>query len=1214
MTMVDRIWVGAAVVLAGAAGVAAVGPWRGDGAPEVIEPVMLRTPGEVTEPKVNFARDIKPILSDRCFLCHGPDERVREETGGLRLDSFDGATADLGKGRRAIVPGDPASSLLMQRMLDANPAHRMPPPETKLEVTPEEIGLIARWIEQGAEYTPHWSFVPPKKAELPDVADESWSRGPIDRFILATLESKGIAPSPEADRETLIRRVSFDLTGLPPSPEQVDAFLKDESPDAYERVVDRLLTSEHYGERMALAWLDVARYADTMGYHHDNERSQWPWRDWVIQAFNGNMPYDRFIIEQIGGDLLPEATREQQIATGFCRNHPMTDEGGVIDEEYRVEYAADRVETMSTAFLAITMNCVRCHDHKYDPFSQKDYYSLFAFFNNINERGLYELAQGDRDKAFPPFVKAPTREQRAQIAALEERVSATKQRMEGPIAGLDEAQQTWEEGLRAEHAMTWAAASVVGASSSGGAEMTVQDDGSVLAGGPNPDQDRHTVVMRTESGRLNVLVLEALPDASMYEGRIGRAPNGNAVLSGIEAEAVSVLDPSQRQAVTLSYAWADLEQQNGDFDVLNAIRPGEAVGWAVDGHNVAGPRVAMFLADAEFGFEGGTELRVTLKYESVYAQHTFGRVRLSAGHGENLRSVIPVAQGAWFSAGGFKAENAEAAFATAFGPESIDRLRLDQRFGEASTGWSHRPELVEGGTHQFGATNAAMYYARAVFSPEARSIELSLGSDDAIKVFVNGAEVLSNNTRRGVLPDQERVKVDLPPGESVIVAKVVNEGGPGGFYARRADEMPLAIAPVALIEPRRRLEAHETAMRQGYRERISPEYRQMREELATAEADLVKAMAGVPNVMVMEEKSEPTETWVLSRGLYDHPDKARPVQRETPALLGAWPSEAPRNRLGLGLWLASEENPLTARVAVNRFWQMIFGIGIVKTAGDFGSQGEWPSHPELLDWLAVDFRRSGWDVKRLVRQIVTSTTYRQSSRWREELAEIDPENRLLARSPRYRLPGEFVRDNALSASGLLNDAIGGPSVRLYQPAGLWEERAMPASNTRFFKRDTGEVLYRRGMYSFWKRSAPPPQMATFDAPEREFCVARRGLTNTPLQALTLMNDETFLEMARALAQRVYEEVPGDGEGALRARMERMFRLATGRTPDESQLRVLEASFRMALRQYAQRPEDASALLSYGEAPRSETISAEEHAAATIVANIVLNLDQTMTRD
>ncbi|MCL4222186.1 MAG: DUF1553 domain-containing protein [Phycisphaerales bacterium] len=1212
--MGERIWVGAAAVLVGAAGVAAIGPWRGKGAPDVIEPVMLRAAAVKAEPKVNFARDIKPILSDRCFLCHGPDERVREETGGLRLDSFEGATADLGEGKRAIVPGDPAKSLVMQRMLEGNPAHRMPPPETKLAVSAEEIALIARWIEEGAKYSPHWSYVPPKKADLPEVADESWCRGPIDRFILATLESKGIAPSREADRETLIRRVSLDLTGLPPSPEAVDAFVQDERPDAYERVVDRLLASEHYGERMALAWLDVARYADTMGYHHDNERSQWPWRDWVIAAFNANMPYDRFIIEQIGGDLLPEATREQRIATGFCRNHPMTDEGGVIDEEYRVEYAADRVETMSTAFLAITMNCVRCHDHKYDPFTQKDYYSLFSFFNNINERGLYDLAQGDRDKAFPPFIKAPTREQQAQIVALEERVNATKQRMEGPIAGLDKAQRRWEEELRSGHAMTWAATSVVEASSSGGAVMTILDDGSVLVGGANPDRDRHTIVLRAASDRLNIIALEALPDASMYEGRLGRAPNGNAVLSGIEVEAVSMADPTRRKAVTLSYAWADLEQQNGDFDVMNVLRPGEALGWAVDGHNVPGPRVAMFLADEEFGFEGGTELRVTLLYESVYAQHTFGRVRLSAGHGEQLRAVLPVAQGAWFSAGDFRAESAATAFATAYGPESIGPLRLEQRFGEGSIGWSHRPELVEGGTHLFGATNAAVYYARSVFSPESRSIELSLGSDDAIRVFVNGIEVLSNNARRGVAPDQERVKFDLPPGESVIVAKVVNEGGPGGFYARRADEIPLAVAPIALMEPSHRLEAHETALRQGYRERISPEYRHMREELAAAEADLDRAMASVPNVMVMEEKGEVTPTWVLSRGLYDHPDKQKPVSRQTPALLGAWPSEAPRNRLGLGMWLTSEENPLTARVAVNRFWQMIFGIGIVKTAGDFGSQGEWPSHPELLDWLAVDFRQSGWDVKRMVRQIVTSATYRQSSRWREDVAEIDPENRLLARAPRYRLPAEFVRDNALSASGLLNDVIGGPSVRLYQPAGLWEERAMPASNTRFFKRDTGEVLYRRGMYSFWKRSAPPPQMATFDAPEREFCVARRGLTNTPLQALTLMNDEAFLEMARALAQRVFEEFPGQGEGALRARMERMFRLATGRRPDESQVRVLEASYRMALRQYRQRPEDAAALLSYGEAPRSETIDMEEHAAATIVANIVLNLDQTMTRD
>lgn len=1212
--MFDRLLVGAGICGIGLGVTGAVAPWHLAAPP--VEPVMLTrtlaTPGAFD--KVEFDRDIKPILADRCFKCHGPDEAAREQTGGLRLDSFDGATVDLGKGAQAIVPGDPARSVMIQRLLDSDPDERMPPPESKLNVSQEEIALIARWIEQGAEYTPHWSYVRPVRPEIPEVRDAAWCRNPIDQFILARLESMGIEPSPEADRETLIRRLSFDLTGLPPSPEQIDAFLGDEREGAYERLVDRLLGSEHYGERVALMWLDVARYADTQGYHHDNERSQWPWRDWVINALNTNMPYDEFIIEQIGGDLMPDASRDQQIATGFCRNHSMTDEGGVIDEEYRVEYAADRVQTLSTAFLAVTMNCVRCHDHKYDPFTQKDYYSLLSFFNSINERGLFDRAQGDRDKAFPPFIKAPTPEQDARITAIEASIEDIRSRMEGPIAGLDEAQRQWEEQLRSAHEAQWAQIEVIEAGSSGGAELRVLADGSVLASGANPDQDRHTLVLRTDASSLNTLVLEALPDPSMFEGRIGRANNGNAVLSGIEVKAISIANPDLKQTVQFDYAWADLEQPNGDFDVMNVLRADDPLGWAVDGHNVVGPRVATFLTDQPFGFEGGTELRVTLRYDSIYAQHTFGRVRVSTGYGQALRGVIPVVQGAWFSAGAFKADTANTAFDTAYGPESITQLRLDQNFGEQKIGWSHRPELVEGGTHPFVSTNAAVYYARALFAPEPRTIQLSLGSDDAIRVFVNGAEILSNNTRRGVAPDQELVTVELPAGESIIVAKVVNEGGPGGFYARRADDLPLSIAPIAIMEPGARLPEHAAALQQGYRERISPEYRLLRDELAAGEAELVEAEAGVPNVMVMEESENPTETFVLARGLYDHPDKNRPVTREAPELLGAWPQDAPRNRYGLGLWLAADENPLTSRVAVNRFWQLIFGMGIVKTTEDFGAQGEWPSHPELLDWLAVDFRESGWDVKRLVRQIVTSSTYRQSSHWRDDLAELDPENRLLARSPRYRLPAEFVRDNALAASGLLNDVVGGPSVKPYQPGGLWEERSMPISNTRYFKRDTGEALYRRGMYTFWKRSAPPPQMSAFDAPERETCVARRSRTNTPLQALTLMNDETYLEISRVLAQRVIEEIPGEDATSVRGRLSQMFRLATSRTPQRDEVDVLEASYRMALRQFEARPDDAAALLSYGQAPRSDSIDPAEHAAATIVANIVLNLDETMTRD
>jgi len=1162
---------------------------------------------------VDFNKDISPILSDRCFKCHGPDEAARKLTGGLRLDSFDGATVELEGGGQAIVPGDPAGSLVMHRLLASDERKRMPPPDSNLTITPAEIELIERWIAQGAEYSKHWSFVPPEKGTAPAVVHESWSRNEIDRFILAELERRGIEPSEEADRETLIRRVYLDLTGLPPSLEAVDAFLADREPGAYERVVDGLLASPHYGERLALMWLDVARYADTHGFHHDNERSQWPWRDWVINAFNNNKPFDEFVIEQVGGDQIPDARKSQVIATGFCRNHPMTDEGGAIDAEYLVEYAADRVETVSNAFLALTMNCTRCHDHKYDPLTQNDYFSLFAFFNSSNERGLYDRGQGDRDKAFPPFIKAPNHDQRHAVNEIQRHIDGLRAKMAGPLEGLDEQQAQWETQYRGEHAVAWAPAELVSAASTNGATLTVQSDGSVLASGANPDRDVYELVLRTSAEKLNLIALEALADPSFTDGLVGRAPNGNAVLSGVEVVATSLVDPAQSKTVRFDYAWADIEQPNGDFDVMNATRPDDPLGWAVGAHLMGGGRLAYFFTDEPFGFEGGMELKVRLRAESQYAQHTLGRVRVRAGDGANLRGAIPVVERDWFIAQPFVGETAEAAFATDHGPEAITRLDLGQGFGEnGGIRWQHRPDLVNGASVGLSGENRAFYLARTYFSPEPRSIELSLGSDDAIRVYLNGQELLSNDTRRGVAPDQEKLTVELPAGESVVVVKIVNEGGPAGVYANRLDSVPIHVKPILLMDEEMRSNQYAESIRTAYRERLSPTYRALREELAAAQADLAAEEAKIPNVMVMEELPEPKPTYVLSRGQYDLPDTSRPVERAAPAVLNPWPEDAPRDRYGLGLWLTSEENPLTARVAVNRFWQMVFGMGLVKTVEDFGIQGEWPSHPELLDWLAVDFRENGWDVKRLIRQIVTSATYRQSSVVRPDLVEIDPENRLLARASRRRLSGEIVRDNALAAAGLLNESIGGPSVKPYQPAGLWEERSMPVSNTKFFERDTGEALYRRGMYTFWKRAAPPPQMSNFDAPTREYCVAKRSVTNTPMQALTLMNDETYLEIARQLAERAWREVP-EGDAA-ESRVERIFRLATLREPDPEELAVLERSYAYALERYAESPEDAAAVVSYGESPRSEAIDVVEHAALTTVASIVLNLDETVTRN
>ena len=1163
----------------------------------------------VAEAPVSFSRDIRPILADRCFKCHGPDEAARSESG-VRFDTYEGATALDEWGRSPIVPGDPDASLMIARLTAEDADDRMPPPESKLSVTDEEIRLIEQWIADGAEYEGHWAFQAPVRPALPRVELSDWPRNEIDAFILAQLEQRGIAPSPEADRETLIRRVSLDLTGLPPTPEEIDAFLADDEPGAYERVVDRLLESRHYGERLAMYWLDVARYADTNGYHHDNYRTMWPWRDWVIASFNSNKPFDRFVTEQLAGDLLPDATLEMRIATGFCRNHPISDEGGAIEQEYLTEYAADRVETVSTALLGLTMQCARCHDHKYDPVTQEDYFGLFAFFNSVEERGVPARLEGVEQGAFAPYVAAPTEEQQAELARLAEAITAARAQVDEPIPGLLEQQEAWEHAIRASAGIEWAESEIVSTQAREGATLEVLDDDSILASGENPAKDIHDIVLRTDRTDLRLLRLDVLMDERMPLGRAGRAHNGNAVMSGVEIEAVSVADPELRERVELSYAWADYEQPNGDFDAHNVLRPDDSLGWAIGAHLENEPRTLFVVAAEPFGFDGGTDVHVTLRYESRYSEHTFGRVKLALASVDELRPLLPTVFRDWRLAGPFPAASANEAFETAFGPEEASFIDFDQRFGEI--GWGAKPEYVDGTPYTFGGERSAFYLGRTIFAPVERTYETSLGSDDALQVYLNGEELLSNNTRRGVAPDQESLSITLRPGENTLVLKVVNDGGPAGFYfkATPASEEPMTLAPLALMPRELRSDAASAEIDSAYRLEVSPEYQRRVTALAEVEAARTTLESDLPNVMIMKELPEARETYVLTRGAYDAPDKERPVNREAPQILGHLDDDDRRDRLGLANWLFEDEHPLTARVAVNRLWQVIYGVGIVRTSEDFGVQGEWPSHPELLDWLAVEFRESGWDIKAMLRLIVTSSTYRQSSAHRPELYEIDPENRLLARGQRSRLSAELVRDNALAASGLLVRDIGGPSVRPYQPEGLWRERAMLTSNTRIFERDTGEDLYRRGLYTFWKRSAPPPQMATFDAPEREFCVVRRGATSTPLQALVLLNDETYVEIARALAQRAMREASWEDDPV--GCVVRAFRLATGRRPSHDEVAILQRTYESALAGLDEA--DAMELLSYGEAPVDESFAPTELAAMTMVASVILNLDETITKD
>jgi hypothetical protein len=1148
---------------------------------------------------VRYSRDIRPMLSDRCFECHGPDPSDRK--ADLRLDL---------PGSPAIVPGSAEESALWLRVSSADPDERMPPEGShKQALSADELELLRRWIDAGAEYERHWSFVPPERPAVPGVG-AAWARDEIDAFVFAELLRNGFEPGPEADRATLLRRVFLDLTGLPPTPEELSAFLADDRPDAHERLIDRLLHEEpyvsRYAERMAVPWLDAARYADTSGIHMDAGRQIWLWRDWVLESLKEGMPFDRFVTEQLAGDLLEDATLQQKVASGFNRNHVTTDEGGAIAAEYLVEYAVDRTNTTSAVFLGLTMGCARCHDHKYDPISQDEFYSLFSYFNSIEEPGLYSQIQ-DANRAFEPFLLVPTPEQAAELDRLNAALEKERARLDEPVEGEDEKRSAFLGEMLAGAGLRWAESDVVGARSSQGATLTARDDGSVLVSGENPEVDEHRIALETDATELRLVSLEALTDESLpHADRVGRAPNGNAVLGAIRAEAISLRDPSQRAPVRFVWAWADYEQLNGDYRVVNALSD-DRLGWAVDAHNRGGPRAALFLADEPFGFEGGTRVEITLDYGSQYAQHVFGRVRLALGRisPEGL-DTLGLASSGWYSTARFRLDDRDAVFAHEFGPERLKRLDLKTPFGEQGLRFNYVPSFRDDTLNtDFEGGVGALYVAKRVFVPSARDALVSIGSDDGFRIYSDGELVAENQVDRGVARDQDRVTIPLEPGEHTLVMKIVNTGGPAGYYwrtLRRESELTGALL-AALLPDGARWDALEERLREQWRLEFSPDHRARVERIAALETELGETRAGVPQTMVMKELDQPRETFVLNRGVYDEPDEERQVARGIPAALGALPAGAPLDRRGLAQWLTDPAHPLLARVTVNRLWELCFGTGLVATSEDFGLQGDWPSHPELLDWLAVEYRESGWDTKALLTRIVSSSTYRQSSRLRPELAAIDPDDRLLGRYPRRRLSAEQIRDQALYVAGLLVERFGGPSVKPYQPEGLWQEVAMLNSNTRIFERGEGDDLWRRSLYTYWKRACPPPNMLTFDAPTREFCTIRRGETATPLQALVLWNDEQFVEAARMLAARTLDE-PG---GADRERLARMFVRCAGRAPDVDEERALAAALADFRERYRDAPADAAALLEIGMA-EADAHDPSELAAWTMIANTLFSLD------
>jgi Protein of unknown function (DUF1553)/Protein of unknown function (DUF1549)/Concanavalin A-like lectin/glucanases superfamily/Planctomycete cytochrome C len=1030
---------------------------------------------------IDFDREVRPILSDNCFACHGPDENQRKAK--LRFDTKDGAFAKPG----VITPGDASKSRLYQRVSSKDQDMVMPPPSSEHKLTEKQIETIRRWIDEGARWDEHWAFIPPKRPEIPKVANAAWVRNPIDSFILARLEKEGLMPQPEADKTTLIRRVYLDLTGLPPTPADVDAFLADKSAGAYEKVVDKLLASPHYGERMAMVWLDLARYADTHGYHIDSHRDMWPWRDWVIRAFNENKRFDQFTIEQLAGDLLPEAAQDQKIATGFNRNHMINFEGGAIPEEYLNEYVIDRVETTATTWLGLTMGCARCHSHKYDPISQKEFYQFYAFFNSVPEIGL----DGQRGNA-APILTLPTDEQRAE----QQRLTRSLQDLTDALSDKNVAplKQEWEKTLSGRMAVAPV----------GGITAHYELDG-------------------------------GLGDSSGHY-RQGRTLDGDPTFGGGMVSRAVSLDGQ----TMLSFGDAGAFDTGDQFTFALWMRPGIN---KID----------------SFAFQKIEDEKTRRGYELIFEKpHLIDIQRWAAPLTVRLIS-------AW--------------------PDNAIVVRTKESFNHND--WKHLAFTYDGSGRAAG-----------------------------LKVFLNGK-----------LAEVEVVKDALngpikTGAELIIGSKQTGRAYSGGlddmrFYSRALGDRE--IEDLAVRYPIRtilsgvggkRTKEEEDRLREYFLTEAAPE--EMRRQYAELKDVRKRKQAldkAILNTMVMMELGKPRDTFILARG--DYRNKTEKVAPGVPAVLPPLQKDEKVNRLTLAKWLVDPNHPLTSRVAVNRFWQMYFGHGIVKTVEDLGAQGEPPVHPELLDWLATEFVRTGWDVKAAQKLIVTSATYRQSSRATPELREKDPENRLLARGPRYRLQAETVRDNALAAGGLLNDEIGGHSVLPYQPPGLWEEMAFgDGFSMQEYVQSHGKDLYRRSMYTFWKRTVPPAAMATFDAPDREKCVARRAVTNTPLQALVTLNDPTYVEAARAMAERTLREGGRDA----RSRIVYVFRLALARKPSTQEAKVLRDLLSQQLTNYRKDGKAAGELSHVGESKADDKIDQAELAAWTMVASAILNLDETITKE
>jgi hypothetical protein len=1013
-------------------------------------PLPLQALPQSAEVMVDFSRDIRPILSDTCFKCHGPDNNTRE--AGLRLDSRESVFEDSG----VVLPGDAESSELYRRLIEEDGDLLMPPPESGRSLTSEQIGLIRKWIEQGAEWGNHWSLVPPNKPRLP-AADRDWPRNAIDHFVLQRMQQHQpqLTPAAEADRRTLARRLALDLTGLPPRAELREAFLSDNSPDAYETYVDALLASPRYGEHMARYWLDAVRYGDTHGLHLDNYREHWPYRDWVIEAFNSNQPWDRFSTEQLAGDLLPEPSRQQLIATGFNRAHVTTNEGGSIKDEVKVRNVIDRTATFGTVFLGLTVGCAQCHDHKFDPLSQPEFYSMYAYFNSLDGDPM-----DGNVKDHAPSMKVASEQQQAELDRLADAITAIDQKISRLVA-----------------------------------DWNYQEPDDPPAVNPEPVEE--------------IWIDDKLPENVLVQGVWSTSQAGQPVERG-EVSFAHTASGNQQYVV----------QKTSDL-------------WQV--HEGDELFVSVYLDPANPPRE------IMLQWNDGTWEHR-------AFWGENLIE--------------WGANNSPA-------------------------------RLFQGPLPRLGQWVRLSVPASAVgLSPGSRINGLALTQYDGT-VYWDSVGKVSR----------------VPP----FPANRSLQDWTGEQVAAAGKSLPDDIQKVLAAPPNQWTESQQRQLRDYFIRHVYADARPVIEPLEKQRQALVKHREqlenSIPTTLIYRETAEPVDAFVLNRGQYDQPGEA--VRRGVPAALPPLPDSPRNDRLRLARWLFTEQHPLTARVTVNRFWQQVFGRGLVLTAEDFGAQGSFPSHPDLLDYLAVDFRETGWDVKRLMKQMVMSATYRQQSAATPQSLKYDPDNRYLSRGRRYRLDAEVIRDQALAVSGLLVEQLGGPAVKPPQPDGLWFAVGYSGSNTVRFRKDSGhEKVHRRSLYTFWKRTAPPPQMNIMDAPSRETCVVRRERTNTPLQALMLMNDPQYVEAARYLAQRTLQD--GGTESDERAGW--MFERCLLRPADDQELVTLVAALESFRATWQQDPQAAGQLIAIGEQPASEQKDPVELAAWSMVASLIMNMDEFITRN